>query len=255
MLEFLLPKEYAEQTKELVTMDCPGFSKGGKLKIPPGTNAFMIAIVRKQIKALKVIENFFRDNKLLRDEIIGQTNDYQQTIAVYASMCGYPEAIELLESDMLEPELGKVMTGDFVPIFNATAFGKLEVLKALQRLQSKPKTSGVINEMCLSRDQKNLSAIDLAKMERDMNKFALTPEENQELISIATEMVKHAFIACKFGSDQQKNLSAAFLGGKPVSEVFDDQFAGDVDNIEQTVESMDVEKKNEFLKTYFDNRK
>ena len=34
MLEFLLPKEYAEQTKELVTMDCPGFTKGGKLKIP-----------------------------------------------------------------------------------------------------------------------------------------------------------------------------------------------------------------------------
>ena len=46
-------------------------------------------------------------------------------------MCGYPEAVALLESDMLEPELNKVMQGDFVPIFNATAFGKLEVLKAL----------------------------------------------------------------------------------------------------------------------------
>lgn len=45
-------------------------------------------------------------------------------------------------------------------------------------------------------------------------------------------MVKRAFITCKFGSEQQRNLSAAFLGGKPVSEVFDDQFAEDVENIE-----------------------
>lgn len=34
-----------------------------------------------------------------------------------------------------------------------------------------------------------------------MNKFALTAAENQELISMTTDMVKHAFIACKFGSD------------------------------------------------------
>lgn len=170
-------------------------------------------------------------------------------------MCGYPEAVALLESDMLEPELNKVMQGDFVPIFNATAFGKLEVLKALQRLQNKPKTSMIINEMCMARDQKNLSAIDLAKMERDMNKFALTPAENQELISITIDMVKHAFVACKFGTDQQKNLAVAFLSGKPMSEIFDDKFASDIENIEQTVDNMDVEKKNEFLKTYFDNRK
>ena len=76
MLRFLLPKEYAEVTKELVTMDCPGFAKGGKLKVPSGTNAFMIAIIRKQIKAVKVIEDFFKDNKLLRDEIVGHVNAY-----------------------------------------------------------------------------------------------------------------------------------------------------------------------------------
>ena len=88
-----------------------------------------------------------------------------------------------------------------------------------------------------------------------MNRFPLTPEQNQELISIATDMVKHAFIVCKFGTEEQKNLAAAFLSGKPTSEVFDEQFASDVDNIEQTVESMDAEKKSEFLKKYFDNRK
>ena len=74
MLKFLLELEYAETTKELVVMDSPGFARGGKLKIPSGTNALMIAIVRKQIKAIDTIVDFLNKNELCKKKIIGNVN-------------------------------------------------------------------------------------------------------------------------------------------------------------------------------------
>jgi len=68
-----------------------------------------------------------------------------------------------MKNELMTNEFGIVMSGDFLPVFNATAFARVDVLKALLELQMREDLSKVLNLMALSKDMKGLNMAELAE--------------------------------------------------------------------------------------------
>ncbi|CAL6061978.1 Ankyrin_repeat protein 1 [Hexamita inflata] len=256
MVTELLPTECQLTTNELNICKCAGFGPKSKLKIPSGTNVVQLAILMKQVECLKLILTFLQNNKFVFDSILHQKNAYNQTTYVIATMCAYQEAVDLIITNprFLE-EINDVLSGDFVPIFNVTAFGRILGIRALHQLQQNELYYQKINEQLLQRDQKYLSALDLSKLELNRERFPITDEEKLELQNITYEMTKTAFLFARTSKIQKlEGMTTAFLMGKPVREIFDDEFDTNVKQFDQQGES-GFDEKLEYIKKIHSQQK
>ncbi|CAL6081221.1 Ankyrin_repeat protein 1 [Hexamita inflata] len=196
----LVDYELSIKIKNRQTISASGYDFSS-ITIPAGVTCFTISLLRQNIEIVKFLMSYIQSRIGMHERLVGYLQNGMNTY-LYASICNYPEAFEILKNQLfIDRELH--LYSNQTPLYNVVIHKQIKAVQIFADLAEDTRNQEKIYKMCLSLT--------------NHNNILQVVDKNWEGYQLLYKLVYTAYHAMQ---KQHSTLCKRFLCHKPYSSIF-----------------------------------